>query len=118
MGDEKSPLGELRENIVAAAASAVIEAMTPAQMRKVSEQVIEHTLAGISTDRYSNLGRLVEVKAEEVLKEYLGTDDVKAQLRVAVREGVDAAMVQVPEEIKGKIMDMAMKAMVQALPRR
>ena len=115
MNKEKGPLEEMKQSVVVAAAAAVVEAMTPTQMRKVSEEVIEKVLAGISTDRYSELGRMMESRAEEVLKEHLETDDVKARLRVAVRQGVDAALTELPEQVKGKVIDVATKGMCDAL---
>lgn len=112
---DKSPLDEMKETIVATAAEAVVEQMTSAQMRKISEQVIEEVLSGIKTDEYSSLGRLVKDKAEKMLKEYLGSDEITASFRVAIRQGVDEAMKKMPEEIKGRVVDLALEVMTKSL---
>jgi len=112
---EKTALDELKEHIVAVASEAVVSQMTPTQMRKVSEQVIETVLSGINTDKYSTLAQIVERKAETMLKDYLKSEEVTSSVRVAVRQGVDAALREMPEQVKGKVVDVALRGMVDAL---
>jgi hypothetical protein len=70
---DKEPEGikELKEQVVAAAAEAIVASMTPAMMRKAAEGIIEQVLSNLSSSPYNTLGRMVDQVAEKTMKEYI-----------------------------------------------
>jgi alkyl hydroperoxide reductase subunit AhpF len=112
---EEKPLDRMKKNIVDAAAAAIVEQMTPEQMKMVAEQVIGEVISTIKTSEYSSLGRLIGEKAEAALREHLRTEEIQDRLRVAVRLGVDEALKEMPEQVKGRVLDVALDVMVKAL---
>jgi uncharacterized transporter YbjL len=105
----------MKKNIVDAAAAAIVEQMTPEQMKMVSEQVVGEVVSTIKTSEYGSLGRLIRENAEVALKEHLRTEEIQDRLRVAVRLGVDEALKEMPEQVKGRVLDVALDVMVKAL---
>jgi hypothetical protein len=117
MGKKEEPeaLKELRDSIVASAAEAIVAQMTPQQMRACAEGILESLIGEIGTDKYSDLGRLVNEKMIAAMKDYLETDNAKSQIRSAVIQGVNAALEGMSEAVKGKVVDVALGGMVKAL---
>jgi len=112
--EETGALVDFKSAVVVAAAEAVIKEMEPAQMKAIMEETIGKALERLSSS-YGDLTQLVEAKGSEVMEEYLKTPDVQKRLREAVHNGVDMALGKLPEEIKGKLMDVAMSGMVKSL---
>jgi len=114
---EKEPkaVQDFRDNVISAAAEAIISSMTPQMMRACFEGMLEHVLHDLSTDRYGSLIRLVKDKAEKEMKEYLETDEAIVPIKAAARKGVRDATSNLSEEIQGKVVDAAVTSVYNAL---
>jgi hypothetical protein len=120
MSKDKEPdaLAELRANIIAAAAEAIVGQMTPQMMRKTAEALLEKILGEIGTNEYSDLGRMIKEKSMAAMRDYLASDHAKSQIHASVVQGVNAALEGMSEGVKGQVIDTALKGMVSALEGR
>jgi len=115
MGKEPTALDALKQSVVETASAAVVAAMTPEMMSACAEDILKQVLSTLSEDTYGSLGRLVKDRAEKATLDYLQTAKAELKMREAVREGVDAAMGDLPEQVKGLTKDLALKGMADAI---
>jgi hypothetical protein len=115
MEKEPEAVKEFRENVISAAAEAIIASMTPQMMRACFEGILQHVIQDLSTERYGGLRGMVKGLAEREMKVYLETDEAKAPILAAVRQGVRDATESLSEEVKGKVVDAAVKSVYNAL---
>jgi len=117
MGDEKDSkaLEELKQTVVETAAASIVGTMTPAMMRRCAEEILETVLSAISTDKYSDLATMIKKKSTEAMAAYLQTDQATSLIKAAVHKGVNDALMTLSEEVKGKVIDTALRGMVKAL---
>lgn len=113
---EKSATEDLQEQILQAATQAILSTMTPAMLKRCAQEILGNVLSKLhESGEYTGLGRMVKDAAEKAMREHLETDNGKAQIRAAVISGVNQAMERMPEEIKGKIIDVSLRSMTDAL---
>lgn len=112
---EPKAVQEIKDTVVAVAARAVGDALTPQMLRRCIEEILEDVLSSITSDQYGALGRKIREEAERVLVDFLKTDDAKMAINRAVRNGVAMATERLDEAVKGKITDAALKGVYDAL---
>lgn len=114
---EKEPeaVKEFRENVTAAAAEAILSRMTPQMLRACLEGILEYVLKDISTKEYGPLHSAVRDRVEKEMRAFLETDEAKMPIIAAVRQGVRDATQNLSEEVKGKVVDAAIKSVYNTL---
>lgn len=110
-----SALEELKATIVTTAAEAILSQMTPAMMRRVAEEVLEHVLVGLTDSKYSGLGREMTQQAEEHMRNYLKEDAAQSMIKDAVRRGVSDAAKGLDEQVKNEVVKTSLNAVHKAL---
>ena len=119
MSEQLKSMQLLSDRITSLAAEAIVGCMTPELMQQVAEEILTDTVKRIDTkSTYSGLGKLINDKAEMAIKEYLQMEAVLQQIREAVRQGVQKAIAEMPEQVKGKVIDVALKGMCDALNKK
>ena len=113
--NEPAAITELREQIVATAAEAIVATMTPAMMRKCAEGVLETVLADISDRDYGPLASLVRDKVQTAMAEYLETPIAENLIKGAVIRGVQLATDDLDIKVQAKLIETALTGVVKSL---
>lgn len=113
--DKPDAIDELKDQIAAAAAKVVIDQMTPDMVRRVTHDLLQTKLNELMGRSYSTVGRAIETAVEKQALEYIKSDQVQGAIKIAVHNGVNAVIHNLPEQVKGKVMDVALAGMCDAL---
>jgi hypothetical protein len=112
---EPAAIMAFKSAVLSAAVDAIVKEMTPEKMRACADQIIKDALSELSSSQYSMLGRAVKEAAEKAMAEQLATPEAKAAIKVAVVAGIEGAMAVLPGEIKGRVTDLALKNIGEAV---
>lgn len=105
----------LKSAIIAKAAEALLAELPPERLQQLVETILLQVLSEINTSQYGGVGKIVRERAEETMKTILATEAVQERMREEVRKGIDNALGNISNEIKGKFIDMAVNGLVKEI---
>ena len=106
----KTALETFHSAVIASAAKAVMKEMTPDALLACAKDILSGVLRDL-THEYGAIRQMIRTEAEKIMKEYVATAGVQAQIRVAAEKGVNDALATLSEETRKKVLELAIKGM-------
>jgi hypothetical protein len=106
---EPTEIDKFKSAVVTAAADAIAKEMTPERMRACATKVIDEALSTLNSSPYMTLGGMVKSAAEKIMQEKLASPEGQAMIKTAVEAGIADAMTKLPAEVRGRIIDLALR---------
>jgi hypothetical protein len=102
----------LRATLLKGAVAHIVSSVTPEAMAVFMEKVLADALRGIAG---YDVQQAVRPHVKEIVDAYLAAPETRSRLEQAVRQGIDASINGLPEEVKKAVTAMAAENFRRAL---